>query len=121
MNFGELLNEICSKVKGAVACSIMGFDGIPVENVVAQPNDFDIQTLLIEYANMAQQIRQTAETLANGMTEEVIIRTEKIAILLRLVTDEYFIALILRPEGNVGQGRYRLRISSAQLKPELTV
>ena len=40
--------------------------------------------------------------------------------MLRPLTDEYFVAVSLKPGGNTGKGRYLLRIVGPQLIAELT-
>jgi predicted regulator of Ras-like GTPase activity (Roadblock/LC7/MglB family) len=119
MDFRETLQEICSKVKGSIACSLMGFDGIPVETVELARDDLDVTAMLVEYTNIFQQVRQAAEALKSGAMQEAVIRTERLIIILRLLTDNYFLALLLEPSGHVGQGRYRLRVKSADFLQEL--
>jgi hypothetical protein len=38
---------------------------------------------------------------------------------IRFLTHEYFIAITLHPEGNVGKARYLLRMRAAQLAADL--
>ena len=38
---------------------------------------------------------------------------------MRMVTQEYFLVLALKPEGNYGKGRYVLRITAPKVKAEL--
>jgi len=61
MGFKEDLEQICGKVEGSFAASVMGFDGIPIETVEARPPDgIELQTLLIEYSGILSQVRQAA-------------------------------------------------------------
>ena len=39
--------------------------------------------------------------------------------MIRMITDDYFIAMAIRPDGNYGKARYLLRISSPKLASEL--
>lgn len=118
MGFREHLEEVC-KVEGAVAASVMGFDGIAIDTVTPQDPGVDLQTLLVEYTGILSQIRNAAEVLQTGKVSEVAIGTEKLTTLLRLINQEYFLVLAMRPEGNHGKGRFLLRVTAPRLQAEL--
>ena len=119
MDFKQALNDICLRVSGGIASSLMGFDGIPVETVQLEASGMDINTLLVEYTNIFQQVCRSAEVIDSGQVREMVIRTDAFSIILRRVTEEYFLALMIKPEGNLGQGRYGLRVFSPQFEQEL--
>ena len=57
MAFLPLLEEVVRSVDGALACSVMGFDGIAVESFqLDAAADLDVQSTLIEYAAVLQQV-----------------------------------------------------------------
>ena len=106
MGFKEDLEQICGKVEGSFAASLMGFDGIAIETHEARTSEgIEMQTLLIEYSGIVSQVRQAAETLQMGKASEVSIRTEKMVAVARPLTPDYFVMLTLSPEGNVGRAR----------------
>src|SRR5690606_5924659 len=118
----ETLENICRQVDGAFAATIMGFDGIAVETHEAGPPDpggVNVGSALIEYSNIFGQIRSAAEHLQAGEASEVTIRTEKLAAVARVVSPDYFVAVALAPDGNVGKARYALRIGAGRIAPEL--
>lgn len=124
MGFREHLEGVVTSVDGAIACSLMGFDGIAVETHQAPAKEeaaaaLDIQTAWIEYANLLSQLKNTAETLKTGAVAELSVNSEKVLTILRMVTPEYFVVLGLLPEGNYGKGRYALRIAAPKLAKEL--
>jgi len=43
-----------------------------------------------------KEVRKAADLLETGPAEELLIRTDKIATVLRIVNDDYFVALALR-------------------------
>lgn len=118
MGFREHLEEVC-KVDGAVAASVMGFDGIAIDTVTPQDPGVDLSALLVEYTGILSQIRSAAEVLQTGQVSDVAIGTEKLTTLLRLINQEYFLVLAMRPEGNHGKGRYLLRVTAPRLQAEL--
>ena len=117
MGFRESLEEVCG-VEGAVAASVMGFDGIAVDTVTPAKTDVDLEALLVEYAGILGQVQQAAEVLQTGKVSELSIGTDRITTLLRPINPEYFLLLALRPEGNFGKGRYLLRVTAPRLQNE---
>jgi len=119
MSFREHLEHVCSSVDGAVACSLMGVDGIEVETAVTTAGDLDLKSLLVEYSGVLRGAREAAEAHAAGGVAELSISTEKLIAVARLVSPEYFMVVALTPDGNVGKARYLLRITAPKLKSEL--
>ncbi len=124
MAFLPHLESVVTQVDGAIACSVMGFDGIAVETYQA-PQSADLASSIeltsawIEYGNALSQLKSGAELLKTGQVSEVSVNTEKVITLMRMVTPEYFVVLGLKPEGNYGKGRYVLRVTAPKLKAEL--
>lgn len=124
MAFLPHLESVVTQVDGAIACSVMGFDGIAVETYQA-PQSADLASSIeltsawIEYGNALSQLKSGAELLKTGAVSEVSVNTEKVITLMRMVTPEYFVVLGLKPEGNYGKGRYVLRVTAPKLKAEL--
>ena len=120
MSFREQLEGICGRVEGAYAASLMGFDGIAIETVQpSNPQNLELQTLLIEYSGIISNIRTAAEQLQMGPATEVSIRTDKLVAIARLLTPDYFMVVAMSPDGNVGRARYELRVMGPKVALEL--
>jgi predicted regulator of Ras-like GTPase activity (Roadblock/LC7/MglB family) len=120
VSFLSEIQGVVSQVDGALACSVMGFDGIAVETFQDQAAaDLDLTTTWIEYAAVLAQLKNAAPLLKTGGVSEVSINTEKLITIMRLVSPDYFVVLALRPEGNYGKGRYALRIAVPKIREEL--
>ncbi len=123
MGFREHLESMMQGVEGAVAASVMGFDGIAVDTVESaaegSASELDIQTMLIEYSAILNQLRQAAEVLQSGAVTELSVNTEKLITITRLLSDEYFAVLAIAPGANYGKARYMLRVSAPKLAGEL--
>jgi len=52
MSFREHLQQVVKNVDGAVACALMGVDGIEVDSEVQEQVGLDLQTLLVEYSTL---------------------------------------------------------------------
>lgn len=118
MGFRENLEEMMSRVDGAVAASLMGVDGIAIDTIEAE-SDVDIQTMLVEYTNILSQLRQAAEVLQSGEVTELSVNTERLVTLTRQLTDDYLAVLAITPEANYGKARYVLRVTAPKLAEEL--
>ncbi|MFZ5468527.1 MAG: roadblock/LC7 domain-containing protein [Myxococcota bacterium] len=120
MSFLPHLEAAVSQVEGALACTIMGFDGIAVEtHQLDESAELDLSSVWVEYANVLSQVKNAAELLKTGAVSELSINSEKVITLMRMVSPEYFLVLALRPEGNYGKGRYVLRLTAPKVKAEL--
>jgi len=123
MGFREHMERIVTKTPDALACTIMGFDGIAIDTVEKPQHglDVDVTTLVIEFSAATQQLRQhAAENQAVGGMRELQVNTENLIAVMRPLTDEFFLAVILKPQGLVGKARYLMRVAAPQLIKELS-
>lgn len=118
--FKATLEKIVSETPGGVGVVLMGYDGIAIDQFFLDSDDIDLQLVAIEYSNVVKEIRHTAEVLNTGALQEVTIKTGRYYVVLHALTDEYFIALTLRRDGNLGKGRYLIRRDSPELCQALT-
>jgi predicted regulator of Ras-like GTPase activity (Roadblock/LC7/MglB family) len=119
MGFREHLQEVCRGVDGALACSLMGVDGIEVDTHLVGGGDVDVKSLLVEYSGIFRSAREAAQAHQAGGIHEVSIQTDKVLTVARLVSPEYFMVLALGPDGNLGKARYLLRVTAPRLRSEL--
>jgi predicted regulator of Ras-like GTPase activity (Roadblock/LC7/MglB family) len=117
--FGTKLEETVKGVAGGKAAILMGFDGIPVDQFTGDTEQ-DIETLGMEFSVLLKEVRKAAEQLDAGVAEELTVRAEKLTTVLRVVNDEYFVALVLAPDGNLGKARYLLRMITPQFARDLS-
>src|SRR5215472_13291120 len=114
--FQENLKRMVAETEGGVAGLLMGFDGISVDAFTAANAGVDIQTVGMEFSFILTQVRKAAEILEVGGVQEIAIRCAQLTILIRVVSQDYFIALAIRPDGNFGKGRYLLRVVAPQMQ-----
>jgi predicted regulator of Ras-like GTPase activity (Roadblock/LC7/MglB family) len=122
--FDTHLRAMVDRLGGALAATLMGADGIPVETVetsdLAAYEGLDLSSLLVEYSSVLTQVQRTGDVFAAGPVEELTIRSERLTTLIRPVTSEYFVALALGPTANTGKGRFLLRVHGSALVSELS-
>jgi predicted regulator of Ras-like GTPase activity (Roadblock/LC7/MglB family) len=117
--FQQTLREIVDSTDGGVAGLIMDSEGIAVDSYARDDAPFDITTVGIEFGVVLGSIKRAADSLEAGKTREIAIGTEKMITIIRTLNETYFLALALRPDGNLGKGRYLMRTAAPKLIAEL--
>ena len=117
MPFPDILKEVVNGTEGAIGALVIGIDGIPVEEFSVS-SELDLQSMTVEYSSLLREIEKGSQTARLGSTREVTVIAEKAMVMLRRLNDEYFLVLVLRPDGNFGKGRFLLRMSVPKLLKE---
>lgn len=119
--FKDALRQIVESTDGAIAGLLMGFDGIAVESYTkGEGEGRDINEIGMEFSVILGSIKRAAESLEAGHAREVAIQAEHLTTLIRVINDEYFVALTMRPDGNPGKGRFVLRTAAPKIIQELS-
>lgn len=118
--FADILKGIVEETGGGVGAVLMGYDGIAIEQYYKPCEGTDLQLIAVEYANVLKEIKKTAEILNTGLMEEVSVKTERFHVVIRTLTEEYFVALTLERAGNYGKGRYLLLREASRLVEALS-
>jgi len=120
--FVEALKDVVENTEGAIAGLLMDVEGIPLEAYVKEGTTapFDIEVVGAEFSVIVKSVQRTVESLEAGTTREVSVQAERVVTLIRVLNDEYFLALALNPTGSIGKGRYMLRINAPKLLAELS-
>lgn len=117
--FQDALKKVVDNVDGGIAGLVMGFDGIPLEQYARDGHKIDVTTVGMEFSFILTQVKRAAEILQLGDAKEVTIKAEKLTVVMRLLSADYFLALALEPEGNFGKARYLMRVAAPKLQAEL--
>ena len=116
--FAETLKKVVDNVDGALAAVIMGLDGIPVDSYIRQ-NSVDVTTIGMEFSFILTQVRKAGESLQVGGLEELSVKAQRLMLICRMVSPQYFVAVALSPEGNFGKARYLARMAQPALVAQL--
>ena len=118
--FQDVLRELVEHTDGAIASLLMGFDGITVDSYSRAQASLNVESVGSEYSVVLGQIKQAAAMLELGSAQEVAVQAENMTTVIRLLNDEYFVAVALEPSGNFGKARYLLRIQAPKLLERLS-
>jgi predicted regulator of Ras-like GTPase activity (Roadblock/LC7/MglB family) len=117
--FTEHLKKVVDNVDGSIGSLIMGLDGIAVDTYLRDSQDVDITTIGMEFSFILTQVRKAGDILKIGGVDEVVIRAENLTLLVRMLTDEYFLAVMLGSSASFGKSRFLMRLAAPRLIDEL--
>jgi predicted regulator of Ras-like GTPase activity (Roadblock/LC7/MglB family) len=116
--FKEAIREVVEGTDGGLAGILMDFEGIAVDSYI-KSDAMDINAVGAEYSVILKSIQRATESLEAGGPREVAIQSEKITTLIRILNEEYFLALTITPDGNFGKGRFLMRTAAPKLLEQL--
>lgn len=117
--FAEALRKIVDHVDGGIAAVVMGLDGIPVETYVRQRDKLDVTTVAMEFSFILGQVRKAGDSLQVGGLEELTVKAQRLLLVCRMISPQYFVAVALAPEGNFGKARFLARMAQPSLSAAL--
>lgn len=121
MDFIDALTEIAARVEGCIAGAIIGIDGIVIEHYLAPDESLDIDVTATESTTLLRHSRKTASDTQLGDLQEMVVAADQRTFLLRQITPEYFLLLVLEPRSSVGRARYELRKAQLSLEAEFAI
>ncbi len=117
--FTETLKKVVENTDGGLAAVIMGLDGIPVETYVKQADRVDMNTVAMEFSFIIGQVRKAGDSLQIGALEELVVRAQRLVLVCRMISPQYFVAIAVAPEGNFGKARFLARMATPTLVAQL--
>ena len=117
--FLEHLSRISNRIDGAVALSLVAKDGIPVESFSSDP-DLDLDVLAAELVAQARSISENHRELDVGEVQQLSVMTDRLTLMVSSVAADYYLLLVLGPEGNYGRARFELRRARLLLEADLS-
>ncbi len=117
--FAETLKKVVDNVDGGIAAVIMGLDGIPVETYVRQNDRADVTTVAMEFSFILGQVRKAGDQLGVGSLEELTVKAQRLLLVCRMISAQYFVAVAIAPEGNFGKARFLMRMATPALVAQL--
>lgn len=120
--FKEVLQEAQNRTAGCLGVLIMGTDGIPVERVW-QPEaaEMNLDVAVAEYTSLIRNARRSNREMGLGNLNEAVFSGDSETFIIRFIGKEYFVVMIISPEGNFGRGRYELRRVELLLEKEFVI
>ena len=117
--FKEQLRAIVDGSDGGIASLLMDSSGIALESYSKDDAAFDMNMVGIEFSVVVNSIKRATEMLEAGEAREVAVNTERMTTIIRMLSEEYFLALTIKPDANLGKARYLMRTAAPKLLAEL--
>lgn len=111
MSFEERLEQLRSRVDGAVAACIVADDGILVD--AAGGDDVDLEAIAAELVTHVRNLGSGQRGLGLGSVREMAFRAERYTILLGSLPEDHYLVMVL--SGDAPQGRARFEVRRAPL------
>lgn len=118
MNFKESLKRIADKIDDFHGVAIVDSDGILVETYTREPS-FDLDPLVAEYSAFLKAAEKASISAEVGTWHEVTVLTEKATILIKKMTEGYFLFLVMQSDKNIGKARFFMRLEASELVEDL--
>jgi predicted regulator of Ras-like GTPase activity (Roadblock/LC7/MglB family) len=117
--FAETLKKVVDNIEGGIAAVIMGLDGIAVDTYIKLADRVDVNTVAMEFSFILSQVRKAGDSLAVGNLEELSVKAQRLLLVCRMISPQYFVAIVMAPEGNFGKARYLARLAQPTLVADL--
>jgi predicted regulator of Ras-like GTPase activity (Roadblock/LC7/MglB family) len=119
--FDEILKNIVARTDGAVGALIMGLDGISVARADREDSPIDIDVIAAEYTTLLRKSTKGTDDAALGPLRELVVSADRFAFLIKPITAEYFLVLVLGANRGLGRARFELRKAQLALEEEFSV
>lgn len=117
--FRESIQSFVDNTDGAEAGLLMDFEGMPVETYTRDKGACDIEVVGAEASVVVKAILRTGDMLEVGEMRELSFQSDQLITLIRIVNENYFLTLTLGPNGNIGKGRFLMRLAAPAIAREL--
>jgi len=118
MNFHESLEQTFNAVPGALALSLVGYDGIGIE-IVEREKRVDMDNLSAELTTFIRGLSTAHADLKLGSLQQVALLSPEYVSILSSVTAEYFLLFVMQRSGYFGKARYELKKLAWRLEGDL--
>jgi predicted regulator of Ras-like GTPase activity (Roadblock/LC7/MglB family) len=117
--FLETLSRISDRIEGVLALSLVAKDGIAVESVSSDP-ELDLEVLAAELVAQARAIAENHRELEVGEVQQFSVTTDRLTLMVSSVATDYYLLLVLGPEGSYGRARFELKRARLLFESELS-
>ena len=120
--FKETLLSIMERTEGSLGALIMGTDGIAVEKVLVEAGeDANLDVAAAEFTSLIRNAQRAGNDTGLGSLREMVLLLDGAAVVMRLLSREYFLVLAIKPDGNMGRGRFELRKAELEMAKDFAV
>ena len=116
--FGQILEDMVKRVPGAVGAVFSDWEGEPVDQFAHIPA-LDIQLVGAHWGVVWSQATERLGAHALGAVEELLIEGDRAIVLVRLVSEGYFVVLATKRDAHLATARRELERGAGILRSEM--
>lgn len=119
-SIGDVVREVASTIEGLLGVGVMDMEGVPVAVVTPSDATLNAELAAAQLAVMVRLCSSTADKLKLGDFDENLITTTSRYILTKVLTSDFYLAMILSKESTtLGMARLVAREYAAQVSQAL--
>jgi predicted regulator of Ras-like GTPase activity (Roadblock/LC7/MglB family)/tetratricopeptide (TPR) repeat protein len=115
--FRPILEDLAGSADGVAGVSLIGRDGLAVESAGAEGA---VEAVAAEMMGFLQTVASAEAGAERGDVKMAQVNAEGGRAILTSITDEYYLLLLISPDGNAGRARYEGWKAAARLEKELS-
>ena len=69
----------------------------------------------METSVLLKGLAKAVESVEAGVAKELTVQAEKLTLIVRVLNADYFLALVINPDGNYGKARFLLRLVAPKI------
>ncbi len=116
--FGDILKDMVERVPGALGAIFADWEGEMVDQFAHIPA-LDIQLVGAHWGVVLNQATRSTQTCGFGAVEALTIEGEHATVLVRRVTDRYYVVMTAKHEVHLATALRELERGAATLKGEM--
>jgi predicted regulator of Ras-like GTPase activity (Roadblock/LC7/MglB family) len=117
--FQPILQKLVQDTPAGLAAVVMDMAGIALESFAVDGAPLDAAVVGAEFSVIMKAIANAASMLEAGQTAEVAVQTTKFSLVLRPLSESYYLALAAGPETNLGKAKYLARLTAPAIASQL--
>jgi predicted regulator of Ras-like GTPase activity (Roadblock/LC7/MglB family) len=114
----ETLARVTESAEGARTTLLVGMDGMVVAGA-GDTGELPRELLVASYADLLRRIGSVHREAGIQDPDEMVVTGPDITLVIRRVTPEYALLMVLAPGGSLGRARFELRKAASVIQPEL--
>jgi len=118
VGFREHLKNLAEKIEDLTGVAIADMDGMIIEEYKPDPA-FDMAMMVAEYGTFWYSADKAGLSCDIGLANEVCVFTEKATVVIRKISQDYFLILAIAAGKGFGKGRFHARMIADLLEEEI--
>lgn len=115
---GIVLESLVQSLKDSTAAAVVGIDGMVIDQRSSEPA-LNLDLISVGHTSLIKQAVTFLRDSDGGEPAELIVTTTRQKLVARLLTQEYFLLIVLRPDANLGRARHAALRAGPVLEAEL--